>query len=109
MPHVGAILVCLEEVSLETQFLQQLNASWYSPSVVTFASGSRVSLVETASEEWSHLVREETRMAVFFPDGMVRDVSDRDQDTLRWEGEQPEFVVHIGTNDIAWKMEEVQK
>ncbi|XP_072094810.1 probable G-protein coupled receptor 139 isoform X2 [Mobula birostris] len=33
------------------------------------------------------------------PGARVRDVSDRVHDILRWEGEQPEVVVHIGTDD----------
>ena len=51
----------------------------------------------------------ESRMVVCLPGARVRDVSDRVQDILKWEGKEPEVVVHIGTNDIGRKGEEVLK
>ena len=52
---------------------------------------------------------QETRMVVCLPGARVWDVSERVQDILKWEGEEPEVVVHIGTNDIGRKREEVLK
>ena len=51
----------------------------------------------------------ESRMVVCLPGARVRDISDRIQGILKWEGEEPEVVVHIGTNDIGRKGEEVLK
>ena len=48
-------------------------------------------------------------MVVCLPGARVRDVSDRVQGILKWEGMEPEVVVHIGTNDIGRKGEEVLK
>ncbi|XP_078057069.1 breast cancer metastasis-suppressor 1-like protein isoform X2 [Mustelus asterias] len=39
----------------------------------------------------------------------VSDVSDRVHSVLKWEGDQPDVVVHIGTNDVGRKSEEVLK
>ncbi|XP_055521107.1 uncharacterized protein LOC129715270 [Leucoraja erinacea] len=52
---------------------------------------------------------QETRMVVCLPSARVSDVSQRVQDILKSEGEEPEVVVHIGTNDIGKKREEVLK
>ncbi|XP_055508716.1 uncharacterized protein LOC129707614 [Leucoraja erinacea] len=51
----------------------------------------------------------ETRMVVCLPGAKVSDVSQRIQDIQKSEGEEPEVVVHIGTNDIGKKREEVLK
>ncbi|XP_062896362.1 uncharacterized protein LOC134342314 [Mobula hypostoma] len=51
----------------------------------------------------------ETRMVVCLPGARVWDISDRVQDILKWEGEEPEVLVHIGTNDIGRKRDEVLK
>ncbi|XP_059806258.1 uncharacterized protein LOC132381084 isoform X2 [Hypanus sabinus] len=45
--------------------------------------------------------RKETQMVICLPGARVRDVSDRVHNILKWEGEQPEVMVHIGTNDIV--------
>lgn len=51
----------------------------------------------------------DTRMVCCLPGARVRDVSDRVQSILRREGEQPEVLVHVGTNDMDRKREEVLK
>ena len=53
--------------------------------------------------------QKDTRMVVCLPGARVRDVSDRVQDILEWEGDQPEVVVHVGTNNIGRNSEEVLK
>uniref|UniRef100_UPI00398EB7F6 uncharacterized protein n=1 Tax=Pristiophorus japonicus TaxID=55135 RepID=UPI00398EB7F6 len=49
----------------------------------------------------------DSRMVCCLPGARVKDVSERVQDILKWEGEQPVVVVHIGTNDIGKKRDEV--
>ncbi|XP_055498195.1 uncharacterized protein LOC129701166 [Leucoraja erinacea] len=91
------------------------------------ASGTKTGPVAQKGEEkkrrtiviWDSIVRgldrrfcgrrQETRMVVCLPGTRVRDVSERVQDILKWEGEEPEVVVHIGTNDIGRKREAVLK
>ena len=51
----------------------------------------------------------ETRMVVCLPGARVSDVSERVEKILKREGEEPDVVVHIGTNDIGRKREEVLK
>ena len=51
----------------------------------------------------------ETRMVVCLPGAGIRDVADRIQDILKWEGEEPEVVVHTGSADIGRKREGVIK
>ena len=51
----------------------------------------------------------ETRMVVCLPGAGIRDVSDRIQEILKWEGEEPEVVVHSGTADRGRKGEGVMK
>ena len=53
--------------------------------------------------------RRESRMVVCLPGAGIRDVSGRVPEILRWEGEEPEVVVHIGTADIGRKREGVMK
>jgi len=48
-------------------------------------------------------------MVCCLPGARVRDVSERLQDLLKGEGEQPEVVIHIGTNDIGRKSDEILK
>ena len=48
-------------------------------------------------------------MVVCLPGARVRDVTERVQDSLKWEGEEPEVVIHIGTIDIGRKREEALK
>ncbi|XP_059499497.1 uncharacterized protein LOC132207556 [Stegostoma tigrinum] len=43
----------------------------------------------------------DSRKVCCLPGARVRDVSDRVYKVLKGEGEQPEIVLHIGTNDIA--------
>lgn len=50
-----------------------------------------------------------TRMVCCLPGARVRDVSNRVQSILRGEGEQPDVLIHVGTNDIDKKREEVLK
>ncbi|MBY9153034.1 SGNH/GDSL hydrolase family protein [Pseudomonas aeruginosa] len=47
--------------------------------------------------------RRDTRMVCCLPGARVHDVSDRVFRILKGEGEQPEVVVHIGTNDVGKK------
>jgi len=49
----------------------------------------------------------DSRMVCCLPGARVKDVSERAWDILKGEGEQPEVVVHIGTNDVGRKSEEV--
>ncbi|XP_062887003.1 uncharacterized protein LOC134336606 [Mobula hypostoma] len=51
----------------------------------------------------------DTRMVCCLPGARVRDVSDRVHDILVQEGKQPEVVIHVGTNDIGTKRDEVLK
>ena len=51
----------------------------------------------------------DSRMVCCLPGARVRDVSDRVHSVLKWEGDQPDVVVHIGTNDVGRKSEEVLK
>ncbi|XP_067845690.1 uncharacterized protein [Heptranchias perlo] len=46
-------------------------------------------------------------MVCYLPGGRVKDITERVQNILRGEGEQPEVVVHVGTNDIGRKRIEV--
>eukprot|EP00061_Rhincodon_typus_P004886 g23665.t1 len=39
-------------------------------------------------------------MVCCFPGARLRDVSERLQNVLKGEGEQPEVIVHVGTNDM---------
>ena len=48
-------------------------------------------------------------MVCCLPGARVRDVSDRVHSILKWEGDQPDAMVHIGTNDVGRKSEEVLK
>ncbi|XP_051897466.1 40S ribosomal protein S24 isoform X2 [Pristis pectinata] len=50
-----------------------------------------------------------SRMVCCLPGARVRDVTDRVHRILEREGEQPEVVVHVGTNDIGRKGDEVLK
>eukprot|EP00061_Rhincodon_typus_P003488 g20215.t1 len=52
---------------------------------------------------------QDSRMICCLPGARVRDVSDRVYRILKGEGEQPEVMVHVGTNDIAGKRDEVLK
>ncbi|XP_062894515.1 V-set and immunoglobulin domain-containing protein 10-like 2 [Mobula hypostoma] len=51
----------------------------------------------------------DTRMVCCLPDARVQDVSDWVHDILVREGKQPEVVIHVGTNDIGRKRDEVLK
>ncbi|XP_072125340.1 transmembrane protein 204 isoform X5 [Mobula birostris] len=51
----------------------------------------------------------DTRMVCCLPGARVRDVSDRVHDILVREGKQPEVVIHVGTNNIGRKRDEVLK
>lgn len=51
--------------------------------------------------------KRDSRRVCCLPGARVKDVSERLQDILEWEGEQPVVVVHIGTNDIGKKRDEV--
>ncbi|XP_072103118.1 uncharacterized protein [Mobula birostris] len=48
-------------------------------------------------------------MVCCLPGARVRDVSDRVHDILVRKGKQPEVVIHVGTNDIGRKGDEVLK
>ena len=56
-----------------------------------------------------HLCRRkrDSGMVCCLPGARVKDVSERLQGILEGEGEQPAVVVHIGTNDIGKKRDEV--
>ncbi|XP_072405191.1 uncharacterized protein [Chiloscyllium punctatum] len=47
--------------------------------------------------------RRDLRMVCCFPGARVKDIADRVQDILKDEGEEPEVVVHVGTNDVGKK------
>ena len=51
--------------------------------------------------------KRDSRMVCCLPGAKVRDVTERLQNILEGEGEQPVVVVHIGTNDIGKKRDEV--
>ena len=51
----------------------------------------------------------DSRIVCCLPGARVKDISERFQDILKGEGEQPEVVVHIGTNNIGRKRDEVLK
>ena len=48
-------------------------------------------------------------MVCCLPGARVRDASDHVHCVLKWEGDQPDVVVNIGTNDVGRKSEEVLK
>eukprot|EP00061_Rhincodon_typus_P007380 g29027.t1 len=51
----------------------------------------------------------DSQMVCCLPGARIRNASDQDYRILKGEGEQPEVMVHIGTNDIARKRDEVLK
>ncbi|XP_055522044.1 uncharacterized protein LOC129716197 isoform X1 [Leucoraja erinacea] len=47
--------------------------------------------------------RRDARMVCCLPGARIQDVTDRVQKILKGEGEHPEVVVHVGTNDVGKK------